>query len=50
MKQVGLIQYYVSAMIFGCFGPAGGRQYSDLVKPEVHKKEHLENTGPDNVP
>ena len=47
---MGLIQCYVNAMTFGRFSPVGGSQYSDLAKPELRKKVHLENTSPDNVP
>jgi len=50
MKKMGLIQYYASATIFGCFSPVGGSQYSGLAKAELHKKTHLENTKSDNVP
>lgn len=34
---MGLIQSYVSAMIFPHSSSMGGNQYSDLAKPGLHK-------------
>lgn len=50
MKQVGLIQYYVSTMIFVHSSPVSGNQYTDLAKPELCRKARVENNRPDNVP
>lgn len=44
----------INSIVYKCsnawmFHPVGGCQYSDLAKPELHRKAYLENTRPDNV-